>query len=763
MYGNLKNIIILISLLSSLILRSQNVALVLSGGAAKAYAHIGVIKALEDNNIPIDYIVGSSMGALIGGLYSSGYSVDEIKKILTNPKFLNIAKEKNREANCFYQQNEPNAAFITFPLNIDKGFNMHFPLNMYDFQKIDYALMEYFSSTSAISNNNFDSLMIPFRCVASDIDSSRLVVFKHGNIAKIIRASMTFPFLVRPVKIDSVLLFDGGMYDNFPVNIAIKEFHPDFIIGSKAVDNFSSPNPDNPLSLLQSMLMSKADFKIDSSVGLVIETKSGNESIFQFSKIDDYIDSGYVAAMRMMPKIIDRIDKNKLHNSISEKRKRFNKRLPNTIIDNISVSGLNKKQTTYFLKLIGNNGQYNSPDKFNKFYNQLLANENIKTIYPEMKFDSTNNNFEMNLLIKKREPFNLKVGGYISSSGVNEGFVEFGYKSLGKSAKNISVSSYFGTYYNSLAAMAKIDFPGVLPVIVKMNMLISRRNYFSNSRYYYEDQFPAYIISDENYFDVSTTIPTGQYSSLSLGISNINAYFHYYHNNEFSRSDTADISNFYFISPAIEYELNSLNRKQYASEGHNLYLGFGYFPGHENYREGSSRSTDNELTKYLNYYSFSFRYLKYFQFSPKLSVGLSLQLSISSKPLLDSYISSLLIATPYQPIPVMKTLFLENYRANNFGSVGTSIVYNFINNFDLRVEGYYYVPYNKILMNTDGNSAYLSKPFSYQYAIGSAQIVYHPPVGVISVSVNYFDKPGSKVGFLVNIGYLIFNKSKLNR
>jgi len=188
--------------------------------------------------------------------------------------------------------------------------------------------MEYFSGASAISDNNFDSLMVPFRCVAADIDSSRLIAFDHGNLAKSVRASITFPFFVRPINIDGVVYFDGGMYDNFPVSTAVNEFSPDLIIGSKAVNNFSSPNPDDAISLMQSMLMAKADFEIDSVLGLVIETITGEESIFHFSKIDDYIDSGYVAANRMMTKIIDRIEPYNHNASAFEKRAKFKARLP---------------------------------------------------------------------------------------------------------------------------------------------------------------------------------------------------------------------------------------------------------------------------------------------------------------------------------------------------------------------------------------------------------------------------------------------------
>lgn len=744
-------------------LKSQNVALVLSGGAAKAYSHIGVLKALEENNVPIDCIVGNSMGALIGALYSSGYSPEEIRAIFSDPGFLHITKERNVGNARFYRENEPDAAFVDFPFNIDKGFNVQLPFSVYDFQEIDYALMEYFSGASAVSGNDFDSLMIPFRCVAADIDSSRLVVFNRGNLAKTVRASITFPFLVRPVKIDGVVFFDGGMYDNFPVNVAVDEFAPDLIIGSKAVSNFSSPDPDDAVSLMQSMLMAKADFGINPSIGLVIETKTGEESIFHFSRIDEYIDSGYVAANRMMGEIIERIGPNNGSVPSSEKRGKFNARLPKRAIGSVSVTGVKEKQKRYFMKSIGDVHRYDDTDKFSNFYRCLLANENVMNIYPEMKFDSADGNFDLNLIMRKSEPFNLRVGGYISSSGINEGFIEVGYKYLGKSAKSICTGAYFGTFYNSFSVKGKIEMPGTLPLSIKMDFLVSRKNYFSNARYFFEDQFPAYIINDENHIELSMGVPVGYSGAVGTGISNINAYFQYYQDNYFSRTDTADVSNFYFLSPFIEYGFNSLNRKQFASTGQYFHVGFSYYSGYEKYTKGSLRTATDEVRTNLGYYAFLLRYLKYFELSQIFSIGVSSEIGLSSKPLLHSYISSLLLATPYEPIPVMKTLFLENYRSNNYGGIGASMVYNFYRRFDFRADGYYYVPYKKLLKHSKDNTAYFGKPFAHHYFLGSARLVYRPPIAVISVSVNYIDRPGSKFGFLLNLGYLIFNKSRLNR
>ena len=742
---------------------SQGVALVLSGGGAKAYAHIGVLKALEENNIPIDYIIGSSMGALIGGLYSSGYTVDQIAELLTDPKFLTIAVSKENNFKCLYQQNEPNASFVTLPFNIDKGFNLQIPLKMYDLQRVDYALMEYFSQPSVLAKNNFDSLMIPFRCVAADIDSTKLVVLKEGDLAKSIRASMTFPLLIRPVEINKVLLFDGGMYDNFPVKEAVAEFKPAFIIGSKTVDNFSKPNADDAISLLQSMLMSKADFKVDSTIGLVIETRSGDKSIFNFTDVDTYIKNGYDAAIKMMPELLRRTKTYDNSKAINIKRADYKNKLPNYNIGNITISGLSNRQSSYFLKIISSSNKFTNPSDLFNMYSRLLANENVKNIYPELKYNADRQNFDLNLIITKTEPFDLQAGGYISSSGVNEGYVEFGYGSLGKTAKHISISSYFGTYYNSIAAMGNIEFPNRIPVYLRLNMLVSRRNYFSNARYFYEDKFPAYIIADENYIDFSVGIPTSKYGYVSAGITNVNAYFQYYKDNQFSRTDTADVSSFYFLTPTLDFNVESLNRKQFSSEGQSLHVGISYYNGDEKYTSYSGKSNVDEQEKSLSYFVLLFNYLKYSKLTNRVSVGISSEFNISSKPLLSTYISSLLIATQYEPIPVMKTLFLENYRAATFGSVGATVVYNFYSKFDLRFSGYYYVPYKKIMQNTVDNTAYLSRSFSHHYILGAATLIYSPPIGNISVSVNYIDKPGSKVSFLVNLGYLIFNKSKLNR
>ncbi len=760
----IRYVLMLLVLVYSGLLRGQEVALVLSGGGAKAFAHIGVLKALEENNIPVDYIVGNSMGALIGGLYAAGYSPDEIQMMLSAHAFEGISRVNNDKRVCYYQHYEPNASFVSMPLNIKKGLRLELPFRLYDLQYIDFKMMNAFAGASAAAHYNFDSLMIPYRCVASDIDSSQLVVLRNGQLAKAVRASITFPLFIRPIKIDNHWLFDGGVYDNFPVEIARTEFQPDFVIGSKAVRNYSKANPDDVVSLLQSMLMQKADFNIDSVEGFVIEIPSGEESIFHFSRINQYVDSGYLAASKSIAEIKRKLNHGHSEADIAGRRAEFISKKPEGEVVEVDFLGINTAQQHYFRQLLGLKKHPGfSRESFDKRFIKLQRNENVKSVYPSLFYDQSTRGYDLMLEMTLNDPLSVDMGGYISSSGVNEGFVGLDYTRLGKTAKHLGISSYFGTFYNSIAGLARIDFPARLPLIWQLNFLTSRKNYFSNARYFFEDEFPAYIISDENYVELSASIPATNNGMLKLGVSNLNANFRYYQDNYFSRNDTADISNFYFAVPFLEYEFNTLDTKQFPSKGRLFFAGLGGYFGNEHSIPGSTSQGQMELKEERQFYNISFKYVEYWTWFHSFTWGISADVGISNRPLAENYLAGLLISKPYEPLEFMKTKFLENYRAPSFGGLGLSGIVQISRPFQVRLDGYYYVPYQKILRSDNGFGAVLSDPFTYQYLAASVQLVYRPPIGVVSVSINYVDQPGNKLGFLVNLGYLIFNKSRLYR
>ena len=199
-------IVALLFSLSAAGVSAQRVGLVLSGGGAKGLYHIGVLKALEGNGIPIDYVSGTSMGAIIGGLYSIGYTPDEIWEIFRSDQVgLWMSGRIENKYIFHFRQPRPNASMISLRLDFKKetGRSLQLPTNAIPSRQIDLAFIDFFSQATAASGGNFDSLFVPFRCVATDAAQRREIVYDHGDLGRAIRASMTIPLVFTPLKQDS--------------------------------------------------------------------------------------------------------------------------------------------------------------------------------------------------------------------------------------------------------------------------------------------------------------------------------------------------------------------------------------------------------------------------------------------------------------------------------------------------------------------------------------------------------------------------------
>ena len=304
---------------------SQRVAVVLSGGGAKGLAHIGVLKALEEYEIPVDYIVGTSMGAFIGGLYASGYSPDSIAKLLSSDKYRNWATGAIDDKYSYYfKQPNPDAAWISIKFDYDdvnRKITTKLPATLIPSFGLDFNVLELYADASAASAYDFNNLFVPFRCVAADIDSNKSVIFSEGQLGTAIRASMTFPFYLKPIEVDGRLLFDGGMYNNFPVDVAVDDFYPDVIIGSKAAGNYDSPGENDLILQLQNMLMAPADFTLDSNTGILLEHPLTNLGVFDFSKAEEVVDAGYQTVLDNLGGIYDLVHRRVSSDDLDAKRK----------------------------------------------------------------------------------------------------------------------------------------------------------------------------------------------------------------------------------------------------------------------------------------------------------------------------------------------------------------------------------------------------------------------------------------------------------
>lgn len=202
------------------------VGLVLSGGGAKGFAHVGVLKVLEEAGVRIDYIGGTSMGAIIGGLYASGYNADELDSILTVNNLSGLIQDKlPREASSFYQKENNGKYAITLPI---KNWKIGLPSAVSKGQNVFNVFSQL---TEHVHNiNDFSKLPIPFYCIATDLETGEEVLLNKGFLPEAIRASGSFPGLLAPVNIDNRILVDGGLVNNYPIEI-MKSMGVDIIIG----------------------------------------------------------------------------------------------------------------------------------------------------------------------------------------------------------------------------------------------------------------------------------------------------------------------------------------------------------------------------------------------------------------------------------------------------------------------------------------------------------------------------------------------------
>ncbi|MEX0288535.1 MAG: patatin-like phospholipase family protein, partial [Flavobacteriaceae bacterium] len=206
--------------------KPPKVGLVLSGGGAKGLAHIGALKVIEEAGVEIDYIGGTSMGAIVGALYASGYSATALDSIFRNTEFTSLIQDNlPRSAKTFYEKEDSERYALTLPFN---DFKISFPPAISGGQNIYNELVRLLYHVKDIEN--FEKLPIPFFCIATDVEKGTEVLLNSGYLPEAILASGTFPSLFEPAEVDGRILIDGGVLNNYPVD-EVRDMGAEIVIG----------------------------------------------------------------------------------------------------------------------------------------------------------------------------------------------------------------------------------------------------------------------------------------------------------------------------------------------------------------------------------------------------------------------------------------------------------------------------------------------------------------------------------------------------
>jgi len=287
------------------------VTVALSGGGARGLAQIGVLKALEEYNIPVDMIVGTSMGSVIGGLYSAGYSLNEIDSIARNTDWnymLLSARESNRRELFIDQKITEDKAIFALKL---KGLTPLLPTSINDGQKLSNFLNLLALQAPLHVKNSFDDLKYKFRAVCTNLVTGNAVVLGSGSLSQAMRASSSVSFFLSPVRIDSLTLTDGGLVANIPVKIA-KELGGEYIIAVNTTSNLHEKEeldvPWKVADQIVSIPMQQLNMSQLEGANVIITPSIKDKQSTDFTNIDSLVDEGYKTALRYMPVIKNQID-----------------------------------------------------------------------------------------------------------------------------------------------------------------------------------------------------------------------------------------------------------------------------------------------------------------------------------------------------------------------------------------------------------------------------------------------------------------------
>ncbi len=761
---------IIICLSASHNVNAQKVALVLSGGGSRGVAHVGVIKALEENNIPIDYITGTSIGAIIGGLYANGMSPKELEELVESEDFQNWAEGQATDKHIYYYQKKaPDASWVTFKFNYndkDSVWKHKLPTNFFSPLQLDFAFMELLSGATNISNGNFDSLFVPFRCVAADIEANKSVIFKSGDLGKSIRASMTFPFYFKPISINSRLLFDGGIYNNFPADIALEDFNPDVIIGCKVAANFDSPDEDDVLTQIENMLVSKTNYSTICEASILIKPNLENTSLFDFGRSSEYVDSGYVATTRLIDSIKLFVHRRVNIDSLNVKRDLFCKKKPELKVDKIYINGLSKKEEIYVRKILKKNEVLHKNklpiplSDLKSQYFKLFAEDDFENIFPLLVFNNKSNLYDFYLDVKRKKTILLDFGGNISSNPNNEAFFQVQYKDFRSFLSTYLVNMYFGKFYGSGKAAIRLDFPYKNPFYIEPSFTYNRWDFFKSSTPFFEDKTPSYLIQSEYHAGIDVGASTGNASKLVTGFAYGSSRDDYYQTNYFSRIDVPDKTYFDFYTSTLYFERSTLNSKQFPNKGTYLLFKFRHVRGTELGVPGTTSQLTEKFERFHEYVYFKAKYINYFKTYKRLKLGFFTETVFSTQKLFSNYTASLLAAPAFEPIPESKTIFLTNYRNQIYSSIGLDNVIIIRKKIDFRIGGYLFQPYRDIIKEDNLTASY-GEPFKTRYFMASSALVYKSPIGPVSLCLNYYSNANTKFSVVLNIGYILFN-SKAN-
>ena len=747
---------------------AQKVGLVLSGGGAKGITHIGLIKALEENNIPIDYITGTSMGAIVGSLYSMGMSVEEMANLLKSEDFSQWSSgEIPPELRYNYHNATPKPTIVELPFSLNgKRIDSlqikarFLPTNLVPPHQMNYAFVPLYAQATAAAGGDFDKLFVPFRCVASDVYKKEAVIFRKGQLGDAVRASMTFPFVYKPLTIDGRLLFDGGIFNNFPVDVMQNDFKPGFIIGSVVSENPDKPTESDPFSQVMVMIMNKTNYSIAKNEGFLFNFKLDDVDMFDFTPVDKLIKMGYDSAMVHMDEIKAMIKSRRTASEVAVNRKAFTEKYPALVFQKVNVQGVDTLKKKYIEKVFHKSNSSFTIKDMKEAYFKLISDDKILEVIPHAIYNQKEENFELTLNVKTQDKLLFLLGGNVSSSTSNQVFFGIQYHNLSNYAQMAHFDAQFGRIYNGISGGFRIDPASQHDWYLQTGFVVHKFDYFEDDQVFYNDMRLSSYNQFETYAKISVGVPVSARGRFETGLGYGIMNDRYAQNNaSINLASELDKSSFQMGSLFLRIDGNNLTHKMYPVSGYNYCVVAQLLLSREKFSSplNAASNTDYEGSSWVHFRAL---YDRYVPLEKSLRLGISAEMVYSTRKMLNNYTISVIQAPAYSPTLHSKSLANPAFKANQYAAIGIKPIFMLTKQLQLRSENYCFLPYKTIEKGTE-NQGYYSEPFKTIRFINEASLVFDFKIASAAIFANHYSAGPNRWNFGVNLGVLLFNKKFL--
>lgn len=750
---------VLTLLLAALPASAQKVGVVMSGGGAKGLYHIGVLEALEQNGVPIDYVAGTSMGSIIAAMYAAGYSPAEMRAIVSSGvvrEWVSGRIDPNRYM-AYYRQLGNNPGFLSMRIDVEgpAGKRLRAPRNLISSTQIDMALTELFAPATAAADGDFDRLMVPFLCVASDMNSRGPVVMRRGDLSEAVRSSMSIPLVFRPMKVDSMLLFDGGIYDNFPWKPLDRDFRPDLIVGSICTEGNTPPSERNNIMDQAFMLaMHETDYTLPEDRSVTIR-RAVDVNMLDFDQAEAIMDAGYEDAMAAMPQLLEKVGERRDSAYYAERREAFRKRCPPLVFNDYKLEGLKRAQREYirdFVQVDRRTPGIQRPMGFEELKDNLfevLAGGEFTMGFPVVCYDSVRKGYSFEARFGTRPNFKITVGGNISSTAFNQAYIGINHHWIGRVSQQLGADLYLGPIYTWGAVGGRTDFYAWKPIFLDYSYNFAVRNfrhgYFGNVT---KVRNAEQVKNSESFFSTAAGLPLTHRSVFTLRANA--GHVNYRYDSDVLFADDTDHSRFSFFGLRAGIARNTLDKFLYPRRGSELHVSAIFVTGRDKYQPyDSNRFVVREGRQW---FGGRFTWDKFFDVPGCnwFSFGFNVDAVLTNHPSFLTESATLMSMPDYAPVSHMRMVYMPDYRARRFVAGGLMPTFDLMPNFFFRT-GFYAMYRDKRDFNP------LGEPDRRWHYVAEASFVYHTPIGPVSLALTKYEVQNWKNMYLTfNFGYAIF-------